>query len=499
MISHLLLPLAPLLTVVALILAGRGPVVGALGGLLMALAVSPALGLHLSIDLVPVVVSTTAVLTLSVALVILPGQYLNGVLRARGVLAGLAELVGRLPLARERKALLLLFSVAPALESLTGFGVSLFLTVPILLRLYPAETACRLALIGMSSASWGAMALALLLGARLAGVDPTALGAASSLMSAAAFLFFALTATWIMDGRRGLVRHGGFAVALGLMLPAFLYGAHQLVPVEMVGILAGVGVALVGSLFAGRIPDTTRPDGARATRSQGSLFAPYLLLFTLVTGARMILPLWSALAHALVLETRTVRLSPLTSPGVMMALTALLLQAHRRVAVPLTPVLVRAARPVTAILAFLLLTQTMRATGLITVLAAAVTSLGPAARALVPLAGMVSGFITGSVAGGNALMMPLQAALGDAAGDPLRFAAMQNSAAGHAVFTAVPVLVLTLAIARDGGGAPVSLSRLLRFTLAVAALLVIVLTVFFMGLGALSPRGLTTASKQEIS
>lgn len=193
----------------------------------------------------------------------------------------------------------------------------------------------------------------------------------------------------------------------------------------------------------------------------------------------MIPPRWNAFSHVLVLETPAVRFSPLTSPGLMMLLTALLLQAHRRVAVPLCPVLVAAMRPVTAIFAFLLPAQTMRDSGLIATLAAAVTSLGPAAQALAPLAGMVSGFITGSATGGNALMMPLQSALGAAAGDPLRFAAMQNSAAGHTLFAAVPVLVLTVTIARDSRSAPVSLPRLLRFVLTVAASLLIVLTIVF--------------------
>jgi lactate permease len=484
MINNVLLPLAPLITVIALILAGRGPVVGALGGLLTALAVIPALGLIVSANVARAAVSTAAILTLSVALVILPGQYLNNVLRARGVLAGLAEHMVRWPLPRERKALILLFGVAPALESLTGFGVSLFLTVPILLRLYPAETACRLALIGMSSAPWGAMATAIVLGARLAGVDAAALGATSGLMNLAAFPVLALASIWVMDGRRGLVRHGGFALAVGLMLPALLYGIQLWLPVEMTGILAGAGVSVGGYLLAGRRRDSAVPGGVATTMSRASLFAPHLLLFVLVIGARVIPPLWSVLSHALVLETAAVRVSPLTSPGLMMLLTALLLQAHRRVAVPLAPVLQRAAPPVTAILAFLLLAQTMRASGLIAALAGAMTSLGPAAAALVPLAGMVSSFITGSATGGNALMMPLQAALGEAAGNPLRFAAMQTSAAGIGVLSAVPLLVLTVTIARDSGGAPVSLPRLLRFTLAVAAALLVVFTVMFAGAGA---------------
>jgi lactate permease len=480
MIADLLLPLAPLIAVVALVLARCKPVIAAMGGVAVAMVVMPVLGLVVPVASLRGAASTVAILTLSVSLVLVPAQYLNSVLRARGVLAGLAERVVQSRLARERKVLILLFGVAPALESLTGFGVSLFLTVPILLRLYPAETACRLAVLGMASATWGAMAIGTLLGARLSGIDPSALGIASSLMSAAAFPVFALAATWAMDGRRGLARHGGFAAMLGVLLPALLYIAQRWLPVEMAGIVAGVGASLAGYLIARRTGDVASSDGGD-TRPPAALLAPYLLLFALVTGSRMIPPLWRALSGALVLETPTVRFSPLASPGLMMLMTALLLQARRRVAVPLDAVLVGAMRPVTAIFAFLVLAQTMRAGGLVAALAGAVTSLGPAARGLSPLAGMVSGFIAGSATGGNALMMPLQAALGEATGHTLRFAAMQNCAAGHTVFAAVPVLVLTVTVARDSGSVPVSVPRLLRFVLTVAALLLVVLTIVFVG------------------
>ncbi|MGG7569491.1 hypothetical protein [Streptomyces sirii] len=86
---------------------------------------------------------------------------------------------------------------------------------------------------------------------------------------------------------------------------------------------------------------------------------------------------------------------------------------------------------------------------------------------------MLSGFITGSNVGGNALMMPLQERLAPhGAGLDVWFAALQNSAAGHAVFTSLPMIMLILVVAGDSAkGAGVVEYGLLRFGLRVTAAL----------------------------
>ena len=63
--------------------------------------------------------------------------------------------------------------------------------------------------------------------------------------------------------------------------------------------------------------------------------------------------------------------------------------------------------------------------------------------------GMLSGNITGSNVGGNALMMTLQQSIGASLDNGLLFAAVQNSAAGFAVFTSSAIVVLTMTIAKN--------------------------------------------------
>jgi lactate permease len=66
-----------------------------------------------------------------------------------------------------------------------------------------------------------------------------------------------------------------------------------------------------------------------------------------------------------------------------------------------------------------------------------------------PALGMLSGNITGSNVGGNALMMTLQQSIGASLDKGLLFAAVQNSSAGFAVFTSSAIVVLTMTIAKN--------------------------------------------------
>lgn len=93
---------------------------------------------------------------------------------------------------------------------------------------------------------------------------------------------------------------------------------------------------------------------------------------------------------------------------------------------------------------------------------------------LSPLLGALSGYLTGSNVGGNALMMTLQASLTDDKALRLAFSAIQNSAAGHAAFASMPIILLVLAIA--GHGQRAEESDLVRFGLKILLLVVTLLT-----------------------
>jgi lactate permease len=469
-----LLALLPLAATLAAIAAGLGPIAGSAVGIALAVGLVAVTDFALPVAALPGAAATVAILTLSVALVVVAGQYLNAVLRARGIVAGLADRIGAVPIDREKKALVLLLGIAPAVESLTGFGVSLFLTVPLVFHLYRGDPAWRLSLISMNIMPWGTVGLATLIGAKLAAVEAETLGVWTAVVSAPVFPLLGLIGAAVLGGTAGLRRDGWYGVVLGCALAGLLWLNNRFLFVETAGIFAGLGTALLGVVLARRRPIEagTVPPAAGDRPGAVALVAPYLLLVGLIVASRAIEPLWRWLGEAIVLESGAIRFSVLTSPGLMLALTALAVQAQRPVPAPVLPVLHRASKPVLSIFAFLVLAQVMREAGMIAAVAGAMRGLGPGVLAVAaPAIGMASGLATGSNLGANALAMPVLAEVGAAAGAPAFWAAVQNSAAGHAVFASVPIAVLVASIAREAGvdSDPATFRRLVRFGLVVAA------------------------------
>jgi len=470
-----LLALLPLAATLAAIVAGLGPLAGSALGIALAVGLVATTGFAVSAETLPAAAATVAILTLSVALVVVPGQYLNAVLRARGIISGMAERIGAAAVDRDRKALILLLGVAPAVESLTGFGVSLFLTVPLIFHLYRGDAAWRLALISMNIMPWGTIALATLIGAKLAAVEVQVLGVWTAAVSAPVFPLLGLVGAAVLGGGAGLRRNGWFGLALGIMLAGLLWLNNRYLYVETAGVFAGLATTLAGILLAGRGRMTRgRGTAAPATGGPGpvALLAPYALLVGLVVSSRAIGPLWRWLTDAVVLESGAIRFSVLTSPGLALALTAVAVQAVRPAATPVATVLQRSAKPILSIFAFLVLAQVMREAGMVAAIAGLMRGLDPGILAVAaPAIGMASGLATGSNLGGNALAMPVLAEVGAVAGTRALWAGVQNSAAGHAVFASVPIAVLVASIAREAGAVADARTfrRLVRFGLIVAA------------------------------
>ncbi|MEV0500193.1 L-lactate permease, partial [Streptomyces spectabilis] len=162
----------------------------------------------------------------------------------------------------------------------------------------------------------------------------------------------------------------------------------------------------------------------------------------------------------------------LSSPGLPLLAAALILDRGRPHRQDARTALTRVGRPLLALTGFVALGRLMADSGMIGELGTAVAGAPPLVIALAaPALGMLSGFLTGSNVGGNALMMPLQERLApDGAGLDTWFAALQNSAAGHTVFTSLPMIMLILAVAGDRAkSAGVTERGLLRFGLRVAA------------------------------
>ncbi|MDA8024169.1 MAG: L-lactate permease [Gammaproteobacteria bacterium] len=392
------------------------------------------------------------ILTLSAALVIVPGQIFNALLQSAHVISAIGAKVRAASGSRVKTASLIVFGAAPALESLTGFGVSLFFTVPLLLQLFPAGRALLLSLLGMNIMPWGTLGLSTLIGAQIAGLDFKQL---SMMTAATSFAVFPVIGALVALVCRADCRERFdflYPPLAGLMLACALLVSARYAAPELAGVFAGAATALILSAARLRALKFRLPQLAQWAQ----LLAPYLTLVALV-GASRIPPLHDALQRALRWEGGGIALPVLASPGVTLLISALLfcafstqLRARREMFQLFQLGITRSLRPVGGIFLFVLFAQLHRAGGLFAGIAERAADLQRAEIALAaPLLGMFGGFATGSNVGGNALFMPLQAEIGARFAQEPVFAALQNSASGHAVFLSLPIILLALSIAGD--------------------------------------------------
>ncbi|MBF6182347.1 L-lactate permease [Nocardia otitidiscaviarum] len=203
-------------------------------------------------------------LVLNAAAVMLPGVYLSQVLTRRGVHGSLQEWVRGLPLSGPAKVALVVAGIAPTVEALTGFGVSLLVTVPVLLALAPPATALRQAMLGMNIMPWGTLGLATVIGAALTDLPLPTLGTATAVTSA---LVFPLVTVWaaLLARPEHRLRTTVQAAGAGGLLALTLLICNHLGVVSPAGVLAGLFTTAVGLLLcAARRPSEAAPT-AEAT------------------------------------------------------------------------------------------------------------------------------------------------------------------------------------------------------------------------------------------
>lgn len=486
----LALAASPILLCSALILVmGRSATVGA------SVAGCLALGLGLFIDDfalgadgVGTVARTTAILVLSAALVVVPGLYLNAVLRGQGVIDVLVRWIQSIPLDPAPKALLLLLGVLPAIESLTGFGVSLFLGVPVFFSLFSPERAYRLSLLGMNIMPWGTLALATVVGASLSGYSVLELGSTTALTSALVYPTIGVLALVVLGGKALLKQHVLSVILLGFGLSAHLYVFNRLGFVETGGILSGVAISVAGfALFRWLREPSSERDAKPVALPEFRYIFPYILLISLLLISRIIPELHQWLGGLMVLSSGGVRLRVFTSPGWALASSALVVFLLRPIKIDHAAVWKRTRTALLSLGCFIFLAQVMNGSTMIATLAQGLQHVqdnDAALAAASALLGMASGFLTGSNLGANALAMGMQQQIGQVVNQGLLFSALQNSAAGAGVFMSLPIIVLVMAIAKDSmldrKGAPaVSERDLLLFCLRSGCPIYVALLVSF--------------------
>lgn len=365
--------------------------------------------------------------------VLFGGLLLYNVLAAAGAVEKVSRFLGQLEPEQDALAMLVVVGVAPFFESVTGFGVGVVISAPILLAAgFTPLRAATLASWGQCAVPWGALGVGTVIGADLAGLTFKQLSDVSAWMNLPLFPVYALAALGLAGGWSGIRRRGTEAVYLGLVAGVVtLLTSLYLVP-ELSGAAGGLAVSAV---FL-----TIRLKRLREVRIPVRELAPYGILLGLLAAANG----WGPA------RTMFANLGPIfAGPGPWLltssAFAALLFgPGNESARGTLQRTLRQWASAAGAVVTFVLAGQVVASSGAAAMLAGgAAGALGTLYPALSPLTGALGGAITGSNAASNALFMPFQveAAHTLAVSEPV-LAGIQNVAGSHASLLAPQRIVL---------------------------------------------------------
>ena len=416
-----------------------------------------------------IALDSSIILSLSAFIVLLAGFYLNDILKKLNIIESIAIWFRSIDIDLERKILILLLGLLPAVESLTGFGISLFLSIPILIQLVNTEQAIKLSLLGMNIMPWGTLALASMVGASIINIPLNQLSIATSLTSFFVFPLIGLLALYILGGKHSIVRNGLFAIILGFSLSTLILLNSIFLFPETAGIISGLGVTSIGFLT-----EILKQGNRQIFPKNSNIFKiafPYFFVFFLIALVRGIPQIWEGLSNAIILRSHNIAYSPLTSPGIALFITGIYLHLKRKVTSSIKNILTVSLKPILVITLYLLLSQLMIASSMISNITQSLTEIDNTyLYILSPLIGFVSGFSTGSNLSGNALSIAMQYGIGSSSSESILLAAVQNSSAGHSVFVSLPLIALVTAIfASRGSDRLPSDAILLKFALGRVA------------------------------
>ena len=362
--------------------------------------------------------------------VLFGGLLLYNLLSAGGAVEAVSRFLGRLEPDPVALAAGVVVGVAPFFESVTGVGVAVVISAPILLAAgFTPLRAAVLASWGQCAVPWGALGVGTVIGAHLAGMGFGRLSNVSALLSIPLFPVYGVAAVALAGGWTGVRRRGAEAIVLGLVAGAgTLLTSIYLVP-ELSGAVAALAATAV---FLAQRRRRLAEVPVRA-------LLPYAFLLALLAAANGIGALRSVLE----------KLGPVfDGPGLPLLVSgmfaALLLglggdevgTTTRRTATQWLPV-------AGAVLTFVLAGEVVEESGAAGLLAGGAQTLGVLFPAVSPVLAALGGALTGSNAASNALFMPLQveAARGLDVSEVLT-AAVQNVAGSHASMLAPQRMVL---------------------------------------------------------
>ena len=203
---------------------------------------------------------------------------------------------------------------------------------------------------------------------------------------------------------------------------------------------------------------------------------PYLALLVAIIALKIVL-FFIPVSQSFTIIGTDVSWQPLSSPGLALLLVIFIIimvnRKHGAVNGIMSAWYKRSVKPLLTIFLFLTLSQALLKGGFLTSFQAALgklsdTALAPVSASLAAL----SGYLTGSNVGGNAIFMPTIATMPLEGNTSLWLSAIQNSGAGHGAMGALSILALIAGLAEISKAEE---ERLIRYGALLAVLNTIVI------------------------
>ena len=430
---------APILLVVGLLAFRMRPDLAALASIAVAIIVSIA-WFPISEDAALGAAGSLGPLLIEVVLIILGGVLLAEALTASGAQTTIARWLTDVCRGPGRVVLLITLGVTPFAESVTGFGLGVIVSIPLLRHIgLSVRRSAAVALLGLVLVPWGSLAPGTLIAAQLGGVDFGALGVWSAIFTLPVLLVTTPLILVIAVGAKQARRSALDAVAVVTAMWFALIAANIVLGPPLAGVAASV-VAIIVTLLIARIVERNR---MMVSRELGRALLPYGIL---ITGLLVSSLLDAALDLGLFGRV-------LASPALWLLVTGSLAFPLLRIERSRAPGLLRHSSkrgvPVAFTTAlFLVLGGLMAASGTSAYLATAASTLGPVYLFLIPLIGAVGGYVTGSNSGASAMFSASTAQAAVAIGaEPLTALAAQNVGASAALMASPPRVALALSVA----------------------------------------------------
>ena len=331
--------------------------------------------------------------------------------------------------------LLIVHGITPFAESMTGFGIGITIGIPLLAHAgLPPRKVALIGLLGLSTVPWGSMGPGTLIGANMAGLSFYDLGMGSAHYSVLPFVVTGVVAAWLAAAPHERIRAWLLGTASGLLLWVVIYLSNWLFGTAPAGAL---GTSLVTVLYLG--------FGGRGRGELSSSARRCLITYALLLGG--------VLAATLCIEA--LGLPPawryVASPALWLFVATIWFTGGRLDAQPRLNAWHSWQRvaPVTGL--FILVGIVMAVSGMAAWLAHALAEGGRIYLGIGPFVGAVSGFITGSTSGANAMLATTQAEIARALGvDVLAFMSIHNVAAAFLLMASPSKVELAVQLAPPG-------------------------------------------------